>query len=38
MVFAIDMRLRNPTEHERVEIAGDERVLAIQRARNRLKN
>ena len=33
MVFADGLTLRNPTDAEMIEIAGDERILGIQRLR-----
>lgn len=36
LVFTDDLRLRNPTDEEIHEIAGDVRILAIQRARAKL--
>ena len=37
MAFADDLTLRNLTDAETVEIAGDHRILAVQRARRALK-
>jgi hypothetical protein len=37
MVFADDLTLRNPTVIEQIKIAGDPRILAIQRARSKIK-
>ena len=33
MVFAADLSVRNPTDDEMCKIAGDKRLLAIQKAR-----
>ena len=33
MLFADDLTLRNPTDSEIYDIAGDRRIIAIQRAR-----
>ena len=35
MAFAEDMRLRNLTDAEMYEIAGDPRLIAVQRARKK---
>jgi hypothetical protein len=37
MVFGEGLKLRNPDDDEIKEIAGDRRILAIQRARARMK-
>lgn len=37
MMFADDMRLRDPTDAEMIDIAGDERLIAIQRARSKVE-
>jgi hypothetical protein len=36
MAFADDLTLRNLTDAEMIEIAGDKRILALQRARKML--
>lgn len=37
MIFAHDLTVRNPTDAEIRLIAGDRRILAIQRARKKVK-